>query len=185
MRVFGDHGYVGTATAEIARAAGVSHPDVVRMFGTKEKSLVEVLRRALGTLLAAFRAALADESRIPAARRIGLAYMGLAAQRGPLLSLMHAFVLGGDPVVGPVAREGFLRVYRSLRDEAGFTVDESQNFLSGGMLVNTMIGLRMTDEFDGDPSARELLTAAFPEKLDLIRSLTEQVAGHTAGIALA
>jgi hypothetical protein len=27
------------------------------------------------------------------------------------------------------------------RDEAGFTVDESQNFLSGGMLVNTMIGV--------------------------------------------
>ena len=183
MRVFGGHGYVGTATAEIARAAGVSQPYVVRMFGTKEKSFVEVLHRALGTLLAAFRAALADESGIPAARRIGLAYMGLAAQRGLLLSLMHAFVLGGDPGVGPVAREGFLRVYRFLRDEAGFTVDESQNFLSGGMLVNTMIGLRMTDEFDGDPSARELLTAAFPEKLDLIRSLTEPVAGHTAGIA--
>ena len=183
MRVFGGHGYVGTATAEIARAAGVSQPYVVRMFGTKEKSFVEVLHRALDTLLAAFRAALADESGIPAARPIGLAYMGLAAQRGPLLSLMHAFVLGGDPVVGPVARAGFLRVYRFLRDEAGFTVDESQNFLSSGMLVNTMIELRMTDEFDGDPSAREFLTAAFPEKLDLIRSLTEPVVGHTAGIA--
>ena len=69
------------------------------------------------------------------------------------------------------------------RDEAGFTVDESQNFLSGGMLVNTMIGLRMTDEFDGDPSARELLTAAFPEKLDLMRSLTEPAAGHAARTA--
>ncbi len=181
MRVFGDHGYVGTTTAEIARAAGVSQPYVVRMFGTKEKLFVEVLHRALETLLAAFRAALADESGIPAARRIGLAYVGLAAQRGLLLSLMHAFVLGGDPGVGPVAREGFLRVYRFLRDEAGFTVDESQNFLSGGMLVNTMIGLRMTDEFDGDPSARELLTAAFPEKLDLMRSLTEPAAGHAAG----
>jgi len=41
----------------------------------------------------------------------------------------------------------------------------------------------MTDEFDGDPSARELLTAAFPEKLDLMRSLTESAAGHTAGTA--
>lgn len=183
MRVFGDHGYVGTTTAEIARAAGVSQPYVVRMFGTKERLFVEVLHRALDTLLAAFRAALADESGIAVARRIGLAYMGLAAQRGLLLSLMHAFVLGGDPGVGPVAREGFLRVYRFLRDEAGFTVDESQNFLSGGMLVNTMIGLRMTDEFDGDPSARELLRAAFPEKLDLMRSLTEPAAGHTAGTA--
>lgn len=175
MRVFGDHGYVGTTTAEIARAAGVSQPYVVRMFGTKEKLFIEVLHRALDALLAAFRAALAEESEVPLARRIGLAYVGLAAHRGLLLSLMHAFVLGGDPRVGPVAREGFLRVYRFLRDEAGFTVDESQNFLSGGMLVNTMIGLRMTDDFDRDPSAQELLTAAFPEKLDLMRSLTEPV----------
>ena len=72
MRVFGDHGYVGTTTAEIARAAGVSQPYVVRMFGTKERLFVDVLHRALDTLLAAFRAALADESGIPAARRSGL-----------------------------------------------------------------------------------------------------------------
>ena len=175
MRVFGEHGYVGSTTAEIARAAGVSQPYVVRMFGTKEKLFIEVLHRALGTLLAVFRGALAEDSEVPVARRIGLAYAGLADHRGLLLSLMHAFVLGGDPGVGPVARDGFLRVYRFLRDEAGFTVDESQNFLSGGMLINTMIGLRMTDEFDSDPSARELLTAAFPEKLDLMRSLTEPV----------
>lgn len=173
MRVFGDHGYVGTTTAEIARAAEVSQPYVVRMFGSKEKLFLEVLHRALATLFAAFRAALAEDSEVPASRRIGLAYLGLAAHRGLLLSLMHAFVLGGDPGVGPVAREGFLCVYRFLRDEAGFTVDESQNFLSGGMLISTMIGLRMTDDFDRDSSARELLTAAFPEKLDLMRSLTK------------
>ncbi|MET4704367.1 TetR/AcrR family transcriptional regulator [Frigoribacterium sp. UYMn621] len=180
MRVFGDHGYVGTTTAEIARAGAVSQPYVVRMFGTKEKLFVEVVHRALDTLLAAFRAALAEDSEVPVSRRIGLAYVGLAAHRGLLLSLMHAFVLGGDSGVGPVAREGFLRVYRFLRDEAGFTVDESQNFLSGGMLINTMIGLRMTDEFDRDPSARELLTAAFPEKLDLMRSLTMPTADFAA-----
>ena len=60
-------------------------------------------------------------------------------------------------------------------------MDESQNFLSGGMLITTMIGLRMTDEFDRDPSARELLTTAFLEKLPLIRSLDEFAVGHTAG----
>ena len=84
-------------------------------------------------------------------------------------------------------REGFLCDYRFLREGAGVTVDESQNFLSAGMLVNTMIGLRMADDFDCDPSARELLTAAFPEKLGLMRSPTASAtvysAGHTAGEA--
>ena len=88
-----------------------------------------------------------------------------------LLSLMHVFVLRSDPEIGPVVGEGFLCLYRFLRDEARLTVDESQNFLSGGMLITMMIGLRMTDDFDRDSSARELLTAAFRERLDLIRSL--------------
>jgi len=52
-------------------------------------------------------------------------------------------------------------------------VPESQNLLAGGMLITTMMGLRMTDDCDRDPNAAELLTAAFPEKLDLMRSLTK------------
>ena len=63
-------------------------------------------------------------------------------------------------------------------------MDESQNFLSAGMLINTMIGLRMTDDFERDSRARELLTAAFPEKLDLMRSLTDSAAVHSAGHAV-
>ena len=39
---------------------------------------------------------------------------------------------------------------------------ESQNLLAGGMLITTMMGLRMTDDGDRDPNATELLTAAFP-----------------------
>ena len=50
---------------------------------------------------------------------------------------------------------------------------ESQNLLAGGMLITTMMGLRMTDDGARDPNAAELLTAAFPAKLDLMRSLTE------------
>ena len=34
-----------------------------------------------------------------------------------------------------------------------------------------MIGLRMTDEYDLDPQAREVLLACFPEKLDIVRKL--------------
>src|SRR3954447_15313241 len=58
--VFGERGYVGTTTDAVARAAGVSQPYVVRMFGTKEALFLEVLHRALDKLMAAFRGALAD-----------------------------------------------------------------------------------------------------------------------------
>lgn len=171
-RVFGDYGYVGTTTSQVAKAAGVSQPYVVRVFGTKEKLFLEVLQRALGLLLATFRGVLAEEaSEVPLGRRLGLAYVDLMGNRGLLLSLMHGFVLGRDPEIGHAARSGFMDVYRFLRDEAGFTPDEVQQFLAGGMMVNTMVGLRMADDFDSDPAVRELLTAAFPEKLDKLLGL--------------
>lgn len=171
MRVFGDYGYFGTTTAQVARAAGVSQPYVVRMFGTKQQLFLDVLQRALDILLATFRAAIATESDDPLSHRIGVAYVELSAQRGLLLSLMHGFVLGRDPVIGAAARAGFICVYRLLRDEAGFGVDETQRFLAGGMLINTLVGLRMTDDYERDADVRELLQAALPEKLDLILAL--------------
>ena len=56
--VFGARTYVGTTTDEIARAAGVSQPYVVRLFGTKEKLFIEVVERAYARVIAEFRAAL-------------------------------------------------------------------------------------------------------------------------------
>jgi AcrR family transcriptional regulator len=165
--IFGEFGYVGSTTQQVARAAGVSQPYVSRMFGTKEKLFLEVLGRALGVLLSAFRAEIARDSDVHLGRRLGGAYVSMLRQRGVLLSLMHGFVLGSDPVIGAYARQGLLEVYGVLRDEAGFSPAESQQFLATGMLVNTMIGTRMIDDFDSNPAARELLEAAFPDTLDL------------------
>lgn len=173
MAVFGDYGYVGTTTDQIARAAGVSQPYVVRMFGTKEKLFVAVLEDALAQLFVAFRAALVDDSDEPVDLRMGRAYLGLLNKHGLLMSLSHAFVLGSDPVIGATARRGFLEVYAFLREEVGFTPEQCHQFLSAGMLANTMVGLRMTDQYDLDPQAREVLLACFPEKLDLVLSLGE------------
>ncbi|MEP6479992.1 MAG: TetR/AcrR family transcriptional regulator [Rhodoglobus sp.] len=169
--VFGDYGYVGATTDQVARAAGVSQPYVVRMFGSKEKLFLEVLRRALDLLLAAFRQVLVDYARDELPRRFGRAYVDLLNDRGLLLSLMHSYVMGSDPVIGRAAREGFLEVYEFLRKEAGFGAEEVRQFLAGGMLINTMVGVRMSDDFETNPLARELLTTALPEKLDLLLHL--------------
>lgn len=173
--VFGSYGYHGSTTDQIARAAGVSQPYVVRMFGTKERLFLEVIERALVFILVSFRAVLAEghhDLRV----RFGSAYVDLLKQRGLLLSLMHSFVLGSDPVIGPVARRGFLDVYRFLRDEAGFAPEDAQAFLEGGMLLNTLVGLRMSEEFDSSTDANELLCTALPQKLDVLLDLGKQQA---------
>ncbi|MCU1482131.1 MAG: TetR/AcrR family transcriptional regulator [Subtercola sp.] len=173
--VFGKSGYVGTTTADVAKAAGVSQPYVVRLFGTKEQLFLDVINRALALLLAGFRSALDDtDSDVPLERRMGLAYVNQLNQHGLLLSLMHAFVLGREPVIGAAARHGFMAVYRFLRDEAGFDADQVQQFLAFGMLINTMIGLDMADEFEGDPDVREMMQCVFPEKLDMVRKLSAE-----------
>lgn len=173
-RVFGNTGYVGTTTDQVARAAGVSQPYVVRMFGTKQKLYLEVLDRALVTLKTTFRTAIAEDSDAPMHSRLGVAYARMTSDRsGLLLSLMHAFVLGGEPDIGYAARCGFLEVYELLREEAGFDAAEATEFLAYGMLMNTLIGVHMGAEYAHSEAARELMDTAFPAKLDIILKQSE------------
>ncbi|MEO8527952.1 MAG: TetR/AcrR family transcriptional regulator [Pseudolysinimonas sp.] len=173
MGVFGERGYVGSTTDAIARAAGVSQPYVVRMFGTKEALFLAVLDRALQRLLSDFSAVIESNPTASAEvlhAGIGAAYGNLLADRGLLLSLMHGFVLGSVPAIGAAARLGFLEVYRLLRRRAGFSAEQARDFLAHGMLVNTLVGIRMGLEMD-DPDARELVECVAPIKADLIRRL--------------
>jgi AcrR family transcriptional regulator len=172
LGVFGDFGYVGATTDQVARAAGVSQPYVVRMFGTKERLFLEALDRAVTRLHVVFRAAIADTlNPMNLHERVGRAYVDLVSDRGLLLTMMHAFVLGSDPVIGRASRDCFLSVYTMLRDEAGFTPAEVHAFLAQGMLINTLVGLRMSDDFESNPVAAEMLSTALPNKLDVVLTL--------------
>lgn len=158
--VFAEAGYHGTTTDTVARAAGVSQPYVVRMFGTKENLFVTVLTRALDLVMTSFRDALAarsPETSIETA--LGDSYYVLAQDRDVLLCLMHAFTLGSHPVIGPCARDGFLAVFEFLRTDGGMSADEAQRFLAGGMLINTVLGLRIPDNAGVNPCAAEVTEA--------------------------
>ncbi|MDN5759325.1 MAG: TetR/AcrR family transcriptional regulator, partial [Tomitella sp.] len=52
--VFARGGFAGTSTDEVAKAAGVSQPYVVRMFGGKAELFLAVLRTALERTVDAF-----------------------------------------------------------------------------------------------------------------------------------
>ena len=168
IAVFGAKGYVGTTTDDVARAASVSQPYVVRLFGTKEKLFLAALSDSLERLLAAFRSspglADPDERR----ERMGQTYLSLLEVRGLHQILSHAFLLGAHPVIGPAARAGFARVWQFLRDEAGFDPEEARTFLAMGMLINTMVGLRMTEEYGKDAGMTELFDECFPLSMQMV-----------------
>jgi len=173
-RVFGERGYSGATTDQVAQAAGISQPYVVRMFGTKENLFLEVVARALDKLITSFREVLAaprpagDDPVDSLVASLGAAYVDLIDDRGILLSLMQAFITGHDPVIGAKAREGFLQIYRMLRDEAGFSPETIRDFLANGMLFNTLLAIRLPDIFEDDEAAEELMRCAFRGKLDVV-----------------
>lgn len=168
--VFGAKSYVGTTTDEVARAAGVSQPYVVRLFGSKAKLYIAVIERAYERVISAFREVLPgpDAERTS---RMGSAYAGLLAERGMLPVIANSTALGGDPEIGPVAREGFNAIWRFVRDEAGFTEEETRDFMANGMLINAVVGLRLVGGYGTDASVTEVLDSCFPDAAAKVRAL--------------
>ncbi len=169
LAVFGAKGYVGARTDDIARAASVSQPYVVRLFETKENLFVAAIQEALDRITVGFAAAVADTtSDVPLEHRIGHAYIELVQVRGLHQTLSQAFLLGAHPVIGPCARNAFARVWSILRD-AGFDAAAAKDFLAEGMLINTLIGLRLADDYGNDPRVDELFDTCFPaEKMTVL-----------------
>lgn len=172
--VFGERGYTGTTTDAVAAAAAVSQAYIVRTFGSKEALFAETAGRALSRIEAVFREAAVSDSAIgdTVQERLGRAYVNLVADRGILLTVMHLFTHGHHDKFGPLARDGFLSVYRVLRDEVGLTPQETETFLAKGMLINTMLGLRLPDVATAEPDARELLACVFDDAVDEVVTAT-------------
>jgi AcrR family transcriptional regulator len=171
LAVFGARGYEGATTDEVARAAGVSQPYVVRLFGSKENLFLAAIEDALARMLAAFRAAHADGDAETAGPRIGQAYVDLLEVRGLHQTLANAYLMGSHPVIGPAARRGFAQVWRFFRDELGLDADEARAFMAEGMLISTMIGLRLVDDYGSDPQITELFRSCFPTELPHVLDL--------------
>lgn len=169
LAVFGARGYTGTTTDEVARAAGVSQPYVVRLFGSKENLFLAAWDDALERLLASFRAALVDDGSGDAIdKRIGKAYVELLDVRGLHQTMSHGYLLGSHPVIGPAARKGWAEVWRFFREEAGFDADNARLFMAEGMLISTMIALRLVDDYGSEPSIAELFRSCFPTELPAV-----------------
>ena len=168
--VFGAKSYVGTTTDEVARAAAVSQPYVVRLFGTKAKLYIAVIERAYERIIGEFRQVLPGppEERV---KRMGSAYAGLLSERGMLPVIANSTALGGDPEIGPVARAGFNSIWRFVRDEAGLSEEQTRDFMANGMLINAIVGLRLVGAYGTEQSVTEVLNACFPDAVSRAREL--------------
>ncbi len=162
--VFARGGYAGTTTDDVARAAGVSQPYVVRMFGGKAKLFLAVFTRAFERTVAVFEAKLDELDADPRAdpespeywESLGSAYRQLVDDRAQLLVLMHGFAAGAEPEIGTMARRGMAYVYGLIIDRTGCTPDQARDFLAHGMLINVLLAIEAPAHAGDDPGLAEL-----------------------------
>ncbi len=135
--VFAEGGYQAT-TDQVARAAGVSQPYVVRLFGSKRDLFLAVYRDTAARVLAALGAVPAGPDAAP---RMGAAYVAMLADRDQLRILMQGFLAGTDEEVGRIARHTLGEVHRMYLERTGGTPDESRTFIATGMLINVLLAV--------------------------------------------
>jgi AcrR family transcriptional regulator len=144
MKVVAERGIHGTPTAEVAKAAGISHAYLFRLFGTKNELAVAVVKRANQRIYDAFAAAAAGvsgsgEEKLHA---MGLAYGELLTDRELLLVQMHSHAAAAeDAAIREAAREGFDRLVALVERESGADSVTVGRFFATGMLMNVMAAL--------------------------------------------
>ncbi|OJF09891.1 TetR/AcrR family transcriptional regulator [Couchioplanes caeruleus] len=156
LTAFSAGGYSGTTTDQVARLAGVSQPYVIRIFGTKQQLFLDTVRRAGDRIEQRFRRAAAEE---PTLASLGAAYDDLLAERELITVLLHGFTASADPSIGPVVRDCFGRIYRTVRELTGAGEDEARGFLAEGMLLTCLGAMRVVgpDAVPREPWMIELL----------------------------
>jgi len=150
---FARGGYAGTTTDAVARAAGVSQPYVVRMFGGKNKLFLAVLDDAVTRIAAAFAtrfdALEADGAIDPATGEVtedawlqlGDAYLSLVTDRHYPLVLMQGFVAAADPQIGDAARAAMGRIHTLVAERTGAPDEQVRDFIAHGMLINVLVAI--------------------------------------------
>ncbi|HET9257409.1 MAG TPA: TetR/AcrR family transcriptional regulator [Pseudonocardiaceae bacterium] len=161
VNAFARSGYTGTTTDQVARIAGVSQPYVLRLFGSKQALFLATYQYAASRIQDTFRAAAATlppDAEVPdRLKALGCAYLQLAQDRDLLLVLLHGFMTAADPALGPAMRRCMIEIYRLVRTLTGANAEQTRDFAARGMLITTLVALRMPDHLNEDPAAAELV----------------------------
>ncbi|GAB3592085.1 TetR family transcriptional regulator [Angustibacter peucedani] len=162
MAVFAEGGYTGTSTDQVARAAGVSQPYVVRLFGSKQELFSQVYALACQRVVETLSSVPAGPD---AKEQMGEAYVRLLDDRDLLMVTMHGFVAGADPAVGEIARRTLAEAFRLYRERTGGTEDEARMFVAHGMLINVLVATKAPEHVGEDADVDALTLCTMGEAL--------------------
>ncbi len=157
--VFAEHGFHGTPTTAVAKAAGISQAYLFRLFPTKEELYVAAVERCYEKLGATMSAG-AERARAAGEEPMvgmAMAYLGLMEDRTTLQATLQAFAAasGGEGVVRDAVRRGYGELYELVRRLTGAEGERMREFFAQGMLCTVMAG--MDAPSIGEPWSQDLL----------------------------
>jgi AcrR family transcriptional regulator len=157
--VFADRGFSGTPTTEVAKAAGISHAYLFRLYPTKSELAVAVVERCHDRIFQAFAeaAATAKVAGEDPLHAMGLAYRELLADRSLVLLQLHSHASAADdPALRDAAQAGFARLVGLVERETDADAIAVGSFFATGMLMNVMAAL---GALDSDAHWAQVLTS--------------------------
>lgn len=148
---FAERGLTGASTERVARAAGIAHSYVFKLFGTKQDLFLAVTDALFDELGERFTTAArgAPGAELDA---MATAFVALLSEPHSLRLLLHAFAASGQPVVAGRVRRRYLDLLERVRELSGADEERLQRFWADGML------LMVTAALDGPDAG----TAAAP-----------------------
>jgi AcrR family transcriptional regulator len=142
LHLFAAHGYAGTTTDAVARAAGISQPYVVRLFGGKRALFVAVVEHAFDTIAGA----LADVPRSASANeRLAImldAYREITGRGELALVILQAAAAAVDDEQVRTAVQAHVRaLHKTVWSAAGGDTDRVREFFGVVMLLNAVLAI--------------------------------------------
>jgi AcrR family transcriptional regulator len=145
VAAFAEHGFHGTPTTEIAKAAGISQAYLFRLFPTKAELYVAAVGRCYARLGEAMRAAAEDEAAEgeTVLERMGHAYARLLEDPTTLRATLQAFAAaaGEDEQIRTAVRSGYGELIELIRQLTGAQGEELRVFVAKGMLMTVLAGM--------------------------------------------
>lgn len=138
---FARNGLAGGRLDAIAERAGISHPRIVQMFGTKKKLFLEVVDVVFAKIEAAFERA---QPTLPA---LGNAYLKLLRRERTVgLVMLQGYAAAADGDVQEAVRRHHLELMKSIATLTGADASRVRTFFATGLVQTVSTALELSDQ---------------------------------------
>jgi len=138
---FAAHGLAGARLEAIGARAGISHPRIVQMFGTKRELFLDVVHAAFDKIDATFSGA------EPTLLALGDAYRRLLhGERTVGLVVLQAYAAAGDETVREAVRGRHLGLQRTVVRITGADGLQVRTFFATGLIMTISTVLELPDQ---------------------------------------